>query len=268
VDITERKQLEDRLQQAEKYESLALMAGGIAHDFNNLLTVIIGNASCVASELPERSGAGRAIADLQGAASRAAELVAQLLAFTGHFWCEAKPVALSSEIEKMASRIREIVPPAASIHYDLAADLPLIRAGAVELRQVVENLVSNAVEALDEDGSGSIEIRTSRCELSARDIQVFYPDGQLTPGGYVRLEIADTGCGIPDEIAARVFDPFFTTKFLGRGLGLSAALGIVRAHGGAIRLDSTLHHGTRVELIFPMYAPDLAPQPVATKICA
>jgi signal transduction histidine kinase len=268
VDITERKQLEDRLQQTEKYESLALMAGGIAHDFNNLLTVIIGNASCVATELPERSGAGRAIADLQSAAARAARLVAQLLAFTGQFWCEAKPIALSAEIERMASRIREIVPPAASIRYDLAADLPLIKAGAVELRQVVENLVSNAVEALDEDGSGTIEIRTSRCDLSEHDIQVFYPDRQLTPGAYVRLEIMDTGCGIPDEIAARVFDPFFTTKFLGRGLGLSAVLGIVRAHGGAIRLDSQLDRGTRVELIFPMHAPDLALHALATKVCA
>ena len=268
VDITERKLLEDRLQQAEKYESLALMAGGIAHDFNNLLTVIIGNASRIAGELPEMSVAGRAAADLQGAAGRAAGLVAQLLAFTGKFWCEARPVVLSAEIEKMAPRIREIVPEAAEIRYDLTGDLPVIKAGTVELRQVVENLVSNAVEALGEDGSGTIEIRTSRCELSAREIQVFYPERRLRPGSYVRLEIADTGCGIPDEISARVFDPFFTTKFVGRGLGLSAVLGIVHAHGGAIRLDSTLHHGTRVELIFPVHAPDRVLHALATTACA
>ncbi|MGO9256947.1 MAG: ATP-binding protein [Bryobacteraceae bacterium] len=266
VDITERTLLEDRLQQAEKHESLALMAGGIAHDFNNLLTVIIGNASSIAIGMPERSGATRAIADLQGAATGAAELVAQLLAFTGRIWCEAKPVALSAEIERMKSHIRQIVPPATSIRYDLAGDLPLIKASTVELRKVVENLVSNAVEALDKDGAGIIEIRTSRCELSARDMQVFYPDRQLTPGAYVRIEITDTGCGIPDENIPRVFDPFFTTKFLGRGLGLSAVQGIVRAHGGAVRLDSTLHHGTRVELILPTHAADPAPHVFATTV--
>jgi signal transduction histidine kinase len=251
VDITERKQLEDRLQNAEKYQSLALMAGGIAHDFNNLLTVILGNAASVALTLPAKSKGRDSLDDLQIAATRAADLVAQLLAFTGRFWCEVHPVVLTTEIRKLTTRIREIVAPAAAIRYDLSFDLPPIQAGATELQQIVECLVANAAEALPEDDSGAIEIRTSRCELSDRDIQILYPDAQLAPGTYVRLEVSDNGCGIPDEILARVFDPFFTTKFVGRGLGLSAVQGIVRALGGAIRLDSSLHHGTRAEVIFP-----------------
>jgi signal transduction histidine kinase len=260
VDITERKQLEDRLQQAEKYQSLALMAGGIAHDFNNLLTVIMGNAASVAVGVPAHSTAGQALDDVQIAAAKAAELVKQLLAFTGRFWCEVRPFVLSAEIETMAPQLREIVPTAVAIRYDLAPDLPLISAGATELRQVLESLVANAVEALTDRSRGVIQIRTSLCELSARDIAVMFPDAQLSAGTYVRLEITDNGCGIPDEILPRVFDPFFTTKFVGRGLGLSAVQGIVRAHGGAIRLDSSVHEGTRAELIFPARPTDPTPR--------
>jgi signal transduction histidine kinase/sensor domain CHASE-containing protein len=262
VDITERTLLTDRLQQAEKYQSLALMAGGIAHDFNNLLTIIIGNAACVAADAQPNSSIEARVADLRTAADRAAQLVAQLMAFTGRFWCEMKPVLLSAQIADMMPHLREMVPPSVEIRCDLAPDLPLVRAGRTELLHVMDSLISNAVEALEKRESGSIEIRTRRCNLSERDIQVFYPDRQLVPGRYVRLEVSDTGCGIPDEILNRIFDPFFTTKFVGRGLGLSAVQGILRALGGAIRLDSTLHHGTQVELVLPEHQPGGAAAPL------
>jgi signal transduction histidine kinase len=250
VDITQRQVLEDRLQQAEKYQSLALMAGGIAHDFNNLLTVIIGNAACIAAEAAPRSTMARSVADLRISADRAAQLVSQLLAFTGRFWCEVQPVALSAEISRMMPRIREMVPPAIAVRYDLDDNLPSIHAGAAELQHVMDALISNAVDAM-EGKTGTIEIRTSRVQLSQRDIQTLYPDWQLAAGSYVRLEIADTGPGIPEEIMHRVFDPFFTTKFVWRGLGLSAVQGILRAHAGAIRLDSAPGQGTHVELVLP-----------------
>jgi signal transduction histidine kinase len=263
VDITKRKILEDRLQEAQKSQSLALMAGGIAHDFNNLLTVIVGNASTVLMELPVWSESRRSLEDLQEAAARATALVAQLLAFTGRFWCEVSPMALTREVEALIPAIREMAPPSISIVYDLAPGLPLIEAGPAEIQKVVESLVSNAAEAIGEGCGGRIEIRTSECRLSKHDVEIFYPGRGLAPGLYVRLEVADDGCGIPDEILGRVFDPFFTTKFVGRGLGLSAVQGIVRAHGGAIRVTSALHHGTRVELVFPAWAPTPEASPKA-----
>jgi signal transduction histidine kinase len=173
------------------------------------------------------------------------------MAFTGHIWCDARPVNLSAEVSALHPAMREMAPPATELRFDLCPDLPVIHAGISEMQQVIHNLLENAAEALD-GNPGVIEIRTSHCELSAGDLGILYPDQQLTEGRYVRLEVTDNGCGIPEEISGRVFDPFFTTKFVGRGLGLSAVQGIVRAHSGAIRVESSLHHGTRVEVVLPV----------------
>jgi C4-dicarboxylate-specific signal transduction histidine kinase len=264
VDITERKRAEDehklllhrerelqgRVERAEKYRSLALMAGGIAHDFNNLLTVIIGQSHLLASELGRHPEMARKVAEVRSAADRAAALTAQLLAFTGNVWWNAGPINLAEVIDSTRESLRERVPERVELRFQVSEHLPLIHAGMAEVQQILHHLVENAVDALG-TGGGNIEIRTTEGDLSAGDIEILYPDQQLPPGHYVRLEVADTGCGIPDEIASRIFDPFFTTKFVGRGLGLSAVLGIVRAHGGGIRLDSVLHRGTRVEIVFP-----------------
>jgi signal transduction histidine kinase len=250
VDITARKQLEDRLRQAEKFQSLALMAGGIAHDFNNLLTVIIGNASAAATAVPESSQTGHAMAEILEAATRAAELVAKLLAFTGRFWRELKPINLAGEIDGMMPQLREIVPPAVTLYANIEPRLPLIEAGSAAVRQVLMNLTLNAVEAVEEAGTGDIEIAARRRDVT-EEIAEAGPEGPVKKGEYVVLEVRDTGCGIPEGIRDRIFDPFFTTKFVGRGLGLSAVQGIVRAHGGTIRLTSAEHEGTRVEVMFP-----------------
>jgi two-component system, cell cycle sensor histidine kinase and response regulator CckA len=260
VDVTEHKALEERVQRAEKFASLALMAGGIAHDFNNLLTVIIGHASYLAAELPDRSPLHSRVNELETAAARAADLVSQLLAFTGRFWCDAKLLNLSAEIEEMKSSIRGMVQGSIAVRFDLASDLPLIQGGGTEIRQVIRNLVANAQDALSGSEDGEIEIRTTRTELLASQLEIFYPDQPLAPGTYVRLEMIDSGCGIPREIADRIFDPFFTTKFFGRGLGLSAVQGIVRAHQGGIRVDSYPGRGTRVEVIFPAHFSGTIPQ--------
>jgi signal transduction histidine kinase len=249
--LARRRELEQRVERAEKYRSLAQMAGGIAHDFNNLLTVIIGHANVLSMDLPASSGMSRSVADILAAANRAAELTSKLMAFTGHIWCDARPVNLSAEVSALHPAMREMAPPATELRFDLCPDLPVIHAGISEMQQVIHNLLENAAEALD-GNPGVIEIRTSHCELSAGDLGILYPDQQLTAGRYVRLEVTDNGCGIPEEISGRVFDPFFTTKFVGRGLGLSAVQGIVRAHSGAIRVESSLHHGTRVEVVLPV----------------
>jgi signal transduction histidine kinase len=249
--LARRRELEQRVERGEKYHSLALMAGGIAHDFNNLLTVIIGHANVLATDLPKFSDIGRSAADILAAANRAAELTSKLVAFTGHIWCDARPVNLSAEVFAMQPAMREMVPPATELRFDLCPDLPVVHAGIPELQQVVHNLLENAAEALD-GHPGVIEIRTSQCELSAGDLGILFPEQPLAAGRYVRLEVTDNGCGIPEEISGRIFDPFFTTKFVGRGLGLSAVQGIVRAHSGAIRVESSMHHGTRVEVVLPV----------------
>jgi signal transduction histidine kinase len=252
VDITARKELESRLLNAEKFQSLALMAGGIAHDFNNLLTVILGNASAVATEVGRNTVAARAAAEIEIAATRAAELVAKLLAYTGRFWRDRTPLALAEAFDFLMPRLREIVPPQISIRAEAEPGLPLIEAGSSEMQQVLVNLTINAVEALEGAADGRIEIVAARRHLSGDVLAAMFPDPPA-PGEYVLLEVTDNGCGIPQEIQDRVFDPFFTTKFVGRGLGLSAVHGIVRAHGGAIRLTSTPRRGTRVQALFPVF---------------
>jgi signal transduction histidine kinase len=147
-------------------------------------------------------------------------------------------------------RLREIVPPAVSLYANIEPRLPLIEAGSAEVRQVLMNLTLNAVEAVEEAGCGDIEIAARRRDVT-EEIAESGPEGPVKAGEYVVLEVRDTGCGIPEAIRDRVFDPFFTTKFVGRGLGLSAVQGIVRAHHGTIRLTSGEHQGTRVEVMFP-----------------
>jgi signal transduction histidine kinase len=188
---------------------------------------------------------------------RAAELVAKLLAFTGRVWREFKPVDLAGEIDGLMPRLREMLPPAVSLHANIEPRLPLIEAGSSDVQQVLMNLTLNAVEAMEEAGSGDIEIAARRSELT-EEILEGGPEGPVKPGEYVVLEVRDTGCGIPEDIRDRVFDPFFTTKFVGRGLGLSAVQGIVRAHGGTIRLTSSTKEGTRVEVMFPAITKETA----------
>jgi signal transduction histidine kinase len=257
VDVTERKrserhrlELEDRLNRAEKYRSLAGMAAGVAHDFNNLLTTIIGYSDLARRDIGSGPAAD-SIRQVLGAAEQAAQLVDQLLAYTGQAWFELKPLDLSAEVRGMSAQIGAMVPPQIELELDLAPVLPTIQASSRQVRQVVSNLMANAVEAIGK-GRGAVQVRTGWCTLGAEDLARDYPDQKLRPGAYVKLEVSDTGGGVSSEVAARVFDPFFTTKFLGRGLGLSAVHGIMLAHWGGVRLDSAGKRGTRVQAIFPV----------------
>jgi signal transduction histidine kinase len=251
VDVTERKSLEKRLLRAEKYRSLALMAGGVAHDFNNLLTTILGNAEIARGEISPLSTAGSAISQILAAGNRAAELVGQLLAYTGHGWFELKPLDLSAEIRGLAKDLRAMTPDEVHLKFELAEGLPPVQAGAREFQHVLTNLVTNALEAIG-DGQGIVRIRTQKIRLSGRDLARDYPDQKLVSGAYVGLEISDSGAGVPSELAGRVFDPFFTTKFTGRGLGLSEVQGVMRAHRGGVRLDTSPARGACVQVVFPV----------------
>jgi len=258
VDITDRRRsdqerqvLEERLLRAEKDRSLVIMASGLAHDFNNLLTIIMGNSEMARRALPPSSPAAASISEALSAGARAADVVAQLLAYTGRCWFEHKPLNLTGEVRSMWEQLRGMAPSHIEIALQLQDDLPLISGGAREVRQVLHHLMANAVEAIG-DARGCIEVRTQLCVLGQDELHRNYSDQELAPGTYVVLKVSDSGSGVPQELTDRIFDPFFTTKFLGRGLGLSAVRGIMRAHGGGVHLGTSDRNGACVRAIFPL----------------
>jgi len=243
-DITESKKIEEQLRQAQKAESIAMLAGGIAHDFNNLLTGVIGNASLalhgLAADHPLRSS----LEDVMVAAGKAADLTKQLLAYSGGGRFVVRRLDLSSAILETAKLLEASVPKKIRLHFDLATEPSMIEADHDQLRQLLLNLVINAAEAIGE-AAGTITIRTR-----SRN----WPQGsdELAPGQYVALEVEDTGIGMEESIRSRVFEPFFSTKFLGRGMGLAAVMGIARAHKGTVHVTSEPGKGTIFSVFFPV----------------
>jgi len=250
----DRKSLQQKLLRAEKFKSLAVMAGGLAHDFNNLLTSIIGNASLALEQTPPHSHARALLLESLAASNQAARLVQQLLRYTGRTIHTRTSVNLSRVIEDMREKLEEGLPPFIRLRYDLSDDLRPIRAGVKEIQHALSHLISNAREAIG-DEPGSILVSTGNCDLSEETILAEYSDQDLRPGHYVQVVIADTGCGMVPEIVAKAFDPFFTTKFLGRGLGLSEVQGVLRAYGGAVRVESGEATGSKFVLLFPALDP-------------
>ena len=261
-DITERKrteeeklELERRLLHAQKLESLGVMAGGIAHDFNNILAGIMGYADLAKMHLPAIELVRADVEVIKKAALRAADLTKQMLAYSGKGKFVVEPLSLSQVVDDSKKMLAMSVSKKASVNYDLATDLPAMRADAGQIGQVIMNLVINASEAIGEEG-GAISISTDAVQCSTKDMGA----GTDTPAGlYVRLKVADTGCGMDPPTLDKIFDPFFTTKFTGRGLGLAAVHGIVRGHKGAIRVSSEPGHGTSFQVMFPASAGAVPP---------
>jgi len=244
----ERRQLEAQVQHAQKLESLGILAGGIAHDFNNLLVGILSNLDVLQRRVPQ-AGSTKAMDLVRSASKRAAELCAQMLAYSGrgHFQLEA--VDLNPTVREMEELLGTSV-RIAEIRYDLADSLPTIDADPSQIRQIVMNLVINASEAVD-DGSGTIRVATRSEHVAEGEILDGITLDPLPAGEYVVLEVEDDGPGLTPEAAAKAFEPFFSTKGAGRGLGLAAVLGIVRGHHGAIRVDSRPGGGARFRVWLP-----------------
>jgi signal transduction histidine kinase len=226
-----------QVQHAQKLDSLGVLAGGIAHDFNNLLTAVLGNADLASCELPAGHPAREPLAEAAQAAQRAAELTHQMPAYSGkgHFVVES--VDLFALIREMSGFLKLASSKKCELGFSLARDLPEVRCDASQIHQVIMNLVINASEALG-NGAGTITVTTG---VTHRDGPGAGDRGLapgLEAGEYVYLEVHDDGCGMSEDIRTRIFDPFFTTKFTGRGLGLSAVLGIVRGHRGEITCDA------------------------------
>lgn len=256
-DITERlqaeeehRQLEEQVRQAQKLESLGVLAGGIAHDFNNLLTGIIGNAGLLMVDLAQNSPLRAYVKDIELAGLRAAELAQKMLAFSGQGRFVVETVNINNLLGDMAQSLSATVAGRATIMYNLAADLPEIEADVAQICQVIATLVTNALEALNES-TGVIIIATSARFYDLAHLRDTYLKEDLPEKTYVRLSVSDNGCGMDEATLTRIFDPFFTTKFMGRGLGLPATLGIVRGHQGAFKVSSQLGQGTTIEVLLP-----------------
>ncbi|MEZ4399565.1 MAG: ATP-binding protein [Kofleriaceae bacterium] len=266
IDVTDRiaaeaaaRELERQLLHAQKLESLGLMAGGVAHDFNNLLTGILGQASLARRQLASVPGLFRdTITQIEGLARRAASLTRQLLAYSGQGSLVIEPTDIGETVRELQSMMAVAASRRTTLVLDLAEPLPSIMADRGQLQQVVMNLLTNAAEALP-DGVGTVTVRTGTEACTAERLANVYGAGELPAQTYVTLEVIDTGVGMSAEVTARMFDPFFTTKGTGRGLGMSAVLGIVRSHRGVITVTSTPGDGTRFKLLFPAASAATAP---------
>ena len=258
-DVTERKRFSERLQQTQKLESLGVLAGGIAHDFNNLLTGIMGNASIVLEDLPAESPARENLDAVVTASERAAALTRQLLAYAGKGRFVIERLNLSELVREITSLLKTSVPRTVELALELEEDLPSMEGDAAQIQQLIMNLVINAAEAVEDGKTETVRIitRTEWVDQPAID-QMFTPNG-IAPGRYVALEVRDAGSGMDAVTLSRIFDPFFTTKFTGRGLGLAAALGIVRGHKGALHVESVPGEGSTFKVLFPVSAGPVAP---------
>ena len=262
-----RLDFERKLLQSQKLESIGLLAGGIAHDFNNLLTGVLGHANFARGQLARGvTDVDGVLAQVEVSAQRAAELCRQLLAYAGKGRFVVRLIDLNVTVQQAVPLLNLSMSKKVTLDLQLGSGLPPFRGDPTQISQVLINLAANASEAIGAN-PGTITIRTGRGNLSPMDMLTLSASHELEPGPCVWLEVRDTGCGIPPEALAHIFEPFFTTKFVGRGLGLSAVLGIVHGHRGGIRVSSQMGVGTTFELFFPVMAapargtsPGFAPQ--------
>jgi signal transduction histidine kinase/ActR/RegA family two-component response regulator len=249
-DITERKKSEQALLQAQKLESLGVLAGGIAHDFNNLLVTIMGNASLAMLKLPPAAPPMEELQQIEMAGQRAADLCRQMLSYAGKGRIEKQPVSINQLVQEMTQLLRVSLPKGVSIVFRMLANPPLTEVDPTQIRQVIMNLVINAGEAIGEH-PGTIVIATGVTHVDRDDLAEAQSGPDTPEGDYVYLEVSDTGAGMDAETRARIFDPFFTTKFTGRGLGLASVLGIVRGHRGGLKVYSEVGKGTSFKVLLP-----------------
>ncbi|MEO0600590.1 MAG: ATP-binding protein [Myxococcota bacterium] len=254
-EVTERKEAEQAILATQRQESIGLLAGGIAHDFNNLLTAILGNASAArrqsAPPIVEEH-----LREIEQASERASVLTRQLLAYAGKAQYVRRVLDLTGLVRAIAELMRSIAGPT-TIRFELDDDC-WVEADEAQLQQVVMNLLTNAVEAIPKELPGTVVIGTTTLDADAAYLSRTFGAPDLAPGRYAVLEVSDSGHGMSPELVARIFDPFFTTKETGHGLGLAGVLGIVRGHGGAIRVYSEPDKGTTVKVLLP--CTDVAPE--------
>jgi PAS domain S-box-containing protein len=269
-DVTEQKQIEAtreklqmRVRQSQKMEALGRLTGGVAHDFNNILSIIMGYAELAESETPASSPAGRGLQEIQAASLRARDVIRQLLTFSRKGEETHSPQDIRLIVREAMRLMRSTIPSTVEIREHISEDVPSIWANPTQIHQVIVNLSKNGADAMAESG-GVLTVELEAVSVSEESAAA---DPELFAGDFVRLSVADSGAGIAGPDLERIFDPYFTTKAVdkGTGLGLSVVLGIVKSHGGAIRVESEPGEGTRFELYFPV-APDAAGLPAIKRL--
>jgi PAS domain S-box-containing protein len=250
TDLSERRRNEAAMRQSQKLESLGVLAGGIAHDFNNLLSAMQGNLNLAQMNLAPGAASSPYLEHLDDTIRKAAGLTRQMLAYSGKGRFVVEPLSLNHLVAEITDLLTVSISKKVRLDYNLASSLPVIEADPAQVQQVVMNLVTNASEAIGED-SGAITIETSLRRIEEPETQTVFSGQPVEPGDYVTLRVADTGCGMEPGVLARIFDPFFSTKSSGRGLGLSAMLGILRGHGAAIEIRSEAGQGSDFQVHFP-----------------
>lgn len=256
-DITDRKQLEEQLRQAQKMEAVGKLAGGVAHDFNNLLTVIIGYAAALQGELPADSTAQQDVTEIAHAASRAARLTRQLLAYSRQQVLSPSVLDLRQVVDELGGMFRRLIKEDIRLAVEHSPGETFVRVDRGQIEQVILNLVLNARDAMP--SGGVLTIATTPVELEEAYARVHHG---VSAGSHVCLMVQDTGLGMDTVTQSRAFDPFFTTKAPGKGtgLGLSTVYGIVKQSGGSIWLESTPGAGTSVVIYLPRV--EEPPEPV------
>lgn len=243
----EKLALEQQYQQVRRLESLGVLSGGIAHDFNNILAIITGH--CFLARVA--ADAVNSITEIEKAAERAAELCRQMLAYAGKTQIVPVPVNLGELVDDMLKLLKPSLKQGVEIKLDLLPGIPAVAGDANQFRQIIMSLVSNSSEAIFE-AAGEIRVSVSKTEVRTDQPVRDHQGKSIRPGWYASLEVADNGCGMDAETVRRIFEPFFTTKFTGRGLGLSATLGIITSHGGSLQLSSQPGKGTSFKVYLPI----------------
>jgi PAS domain S-box-containing protein len=268
-DISERRRaeeekllLEKQLHQAQKLESLGVLAGGIAHDFNNILAVIMCYSS-LGQQQPEK--AAEFMSEIEKAAERAAGLCRQMLAYAGKTQFVESHVDMTLLLDEMLNMLKSTIPQNVTIKPYLTGDMPQIKADASQIRQIVMNLIINASEAIGEE-QGDIRVALTKSTIGAEQTEKDHIGKAIAPGAYLCLEVTDTGCGMDDETKQRIFEPFYTTKFPGRGLGMSAVLGVITSHKGALQLSSQPGQGTTFKVYLPVQTGEKGLEPLQRTI--
>ncbi len=253
-DIRQEIARQEKMEHIQRLESLGVLAGGIAHDFNNILTAILGNAAMAERKArSDPAGVGKYLSNIVHSSERAADLCKQMLAYSGKGKFVVQALDLSRMVREITKLLEVSISKGVVLKYHLAEGLPAVEADAAQMQQVIMNLVINASDAIGER-SGVISIATGIMHADRSYLSDTCLDEDVPEGRYVFLEVSDTGCGMDRETQQRIFEPFFTTKFTGRGLGMSAVLGIVRGHHGTLKLYSEPGRGTTFKMLLPISA--------------